>query len=172
MIGSADFILQHTEHKDGVLVKNISEDEDIMCKKLFYINCSFLGELKITFILIVGIMLFIGSHSLAKDTKMQFNIPSQNLRSALIEFANVTDLSLVYDIEGLGNKESKAIYGVYTPLEALGIILNDTGLTFEKTGDGSIALKKKINQNVDTNKNYDRSPHTSNQSDVMTNKKK
>ncbi len=87
-------------------------------------------------------ILCLSSYTLAKNSQIQFDIPAQDLSSALIEFADTTGLSLIYDIGTLGELKSGSVSGSYCPLEALGIILGDNELKFKKTGKESVAIIK------------------------------
>ncbi len=100
------------------------------------------GMLSLFMLLFSSITFTFGAQASAGASKIKFNIPSENVRSALIELADRTDLSLIYDIEELGQLKTNAVTGLYTPLEALAIMLNDTGLTFELTGEETVAISK------------------------------
>ena len=116
----------------------------------------------------VVVMLCLNSFSLAKNCQIQFDIPAQDLRSALIEFADITGLSLIYDIGNLSGMESDSVSGSYCPLEALRIILGDCKLIFEKTGKESIAIRKDKQTQVEMKEKARESSQTVDQSMATT----
>ncbi len=96
-----------------------------------------------TIILITSaFILWLSATTFAEDTQIRFDIPAQDIRSALIKFADVTDLSMIYNIEELEPMETNGVYGRYSPLEALKIMLANKGLKFKKIGEESIAISK------------------------------
>jgi hypothetical protein len=71
---------------------------------------------------------------------VSFDIPSQHLVAALHQFGKQTALSLAYKLEDIGSAKSCVVSGVYSPDQALGIMLEGTGLSFKQTGKESFAV--------------------------------
>ena len=66
---------------------------------------------------------------IAADHKtITFNIPRQKADLALISFAEQADITLLFPFEQLEGKQVNPILGKYKVLEALDILLKDTGL--------------------------------------------
>lgn len=63
----------------------------------------------------------------AEQTQL-FNIPSQSLSSALSIFSAQTALTLDVDSTQLINKTSHAVYGVYSPVQALELLLSESNI--------------------------------------------
>jgi len=79
-----------------------------------------------------------GSH--AGEAELSFDIPSQEIVPALKQFADQTGLSLVYKLDDAGSMQSPGVSGTHSPDQALGILLAGTGLSFQKTGERSLAI--------------------------------
>ena len=99
-----------------------------------------------TVILISCILLFWSGSSFAQNRLFSFEIPSQDIQSALGAFTKVTDVSLVYRLEDLGNANANPVNGNYPPMEALGILLQGTGLIFNQISEETISIKKQQQQ--------------------------
>ncbi len=78
--------------------------------------------------------------SLAEETELSFDIPSQGVVPALDQFARLTDLSVIYKPEDIRPAMTQALSGTYLPDQALRIMLAGTGLNFKKTGEKAIAI--------------------------------
>lgn len=63
-----------------------------------------------------------------------FNIPAQSLRSALIAYAAVAGLQIMYDANQARNLRSRAVVGLFTPDTALRMLIAGTDLTIVPTG--------------------------------------
>ena len=117
------------------------------------------NKYKSIIILIVAAILLSSMNSFAQDSKkIVFDIQSQKIGSALIKFADQTDLSLIYNLEDFGSIQANAVQGQYTPLEALNIMLMDTGLIFEETSKETIAIKKKTDMPTGTSEILPKKP--------------
>jgi len=79
-----------------------------------------------------------GSH--AGEAELSFDIPSQEIVPALKQFADQTGLSLVYKLDDAASMQSPGVSGTHSPDQALRILLADTGLSFQKTGERSLAI--------------------------------
>lgn len=79
-----------------------------------------------------------------KDTErlIYFDMPSQEISSALNTFIEKTDLSIVYSIEDKENIVTNSVMGLYTAEQALKIMLKDTGLSYFRTGGNTISIRK------------------------------
>lgn len=67
-------------------------------------------------------------------------IPAGSLATALNRLAENSDLQLVYDTAMTAGKKSPGIQGDFTPNQALGKLLQGTGLTHSVSGDGTILI--------------------------------
>ncbi|MBW2366402.1 MAG: STN domain-containing protein, partial [Deltaproteobacteria bacterium] len=102
----------------------------------------FLSKFQIITFILVSMILTLNTNAYSGDDRFSFRIPPQNVKSALKKFADQTDLSLVYKFEDLGVIEVNKVAGRYSPIQALEIMLKDTGLVFEQTGEETIAILK------------------------------
>jgi len=82
------------------------------------------------------------SPSFPENKIYNFNIPAQDIQSALDEFIKKTKLSVIYDTTGIGAVKTHSLKGRYSPIQALKILLEETGLIFEVIGTQSLAIKK------------------------------
>ena len=78
--------------------------------------------------------------SLAEQTEFSFDIPSQDVAPALDRFARLTDLSVIYKPQDIRPATTQALSGTYLPDQALRIMLEGTGLTSKRTGEGTFAV--------------------------------
>ncbi|MEQ1635722.1 MAG: TonB-dependent receptor [Methylococcales bacterium] len=67
-------------------------------------------------------------------------IPAGSLATALNRLAENSDLQLVYDTAMTAGKQSPGIQGDFTPNQALGKLLQGTGLKHSVSGDGTILI--------------------------------
>ncbi|MYJ73551.1 MAG: hypothetical protein F4089_00030, partial [Gammaproteobacteria bacterium] len=65
----------------------------------------------------------------AIDQRFEFDIPAQAAHSALTEFAEQADLTLVFPDDVVHRKSANALIGKYTLQEGVDILLAGTGLT-------------------------------------------
>ena len=94
--------------------------------------------------------------SVSYAESQRIHILGQPIRTALDSLVEQTSVSLVYKLEDLGTVTTQDVSGQYSTDQALEIMLKDTGLIFEKTSDGTIAIKKsnpKISTTSLTNSN-------------------
>ncbi len=82
----------------------------------------------------------------AGEAAVDFDIPAQNLASALKQLANQGHLQMLYDGPAVQNKRSTAIQGRYTTPQAVQKLLAGTGLNFEYTAENSVAVKPAAEQ--------------------------
>jgi hypothetical protein len=76
----------------------------------------------------------------AEDAVRHFDIQSQGAASALNEFARQADITLVFASAMVARHQSVTVRGDYTVLEALGRLLEGTGLSFKQVGATTIAI--------------------------------
>ena len=70
-----------------------------------------------------------------------FDIGPQKLSAALSKFAQQSQLELVYSPEIVVDRTSGTARGELPPLEALGTLLRDTGLTYTTTSGGAVVVR-------------------------------
>lgn len=68
-------------------------------------------------------------------SQVAFDVPAQDLNSALLAFTERAGLQIVYDRDKVAGRRSSAVQGSYTPTEALSRLLVGSGFTFRVTGD-------------------------------------
>ncbi|OQK17914.1 hypothetical protein AU255_08650 [Methyloprofundus sedimenti] len=74
------------------------------------------------------------------EQAMQFNIPAQNLSSALLQFSEESGVKIFFKSEITQQKTSKALVGRYTPTQALAQLLENTGIKYRYTDTQSLTL--------------------------------
>jgi iron complex outermembrane receptor protein len=76
------------------------------------------------------------------ETTRHFDMPTQSMASALNTFSVMTDRQLVFAPELVAELQSPAIKGDYTPEQAIGLILQGTGLRYRAMRNGTYAIFK------------------------------
>jgi hypothetical protein len=71
---------------------------------------------------------------------VEFNIPSQSLRSALIQYGDVTGRDAVYDTDAAAGVVSGSVQGGFAPDDALTKLLSGTGLAAQFVTERTFAL--------------------------------
>jgi hypothetical protein len=74
------------------------------------------------------------------EPSIQFNIPSQPLRAALIRYGDATGRDAVYDTEIAASRVSGDVHGILAPDDALRKLLSGTGLTAQFVTERTFAL--------------------------------
>ncbi|MDP1665561.1 MAG: TonB-dependent receptor [Methylobacter sp.] len=74
--------------------------------------------------------------------KIQFDMPSSDLASALNNFAEKTGMELSYPASMVAGAKSKPLKGSYGVQQGLNELLRGTGLAYRLTGDNSVTLEK------------------------------
>lgn len=82
------------------------------------------------------------SSGVALSATGAFDIPSQEADTALRAFAEQTGYNIIYTTDDIENTKTQAVSGVRSPDRALDIMLEGTGLVYEKTGGRTISIKK------------------------------
>src|SRR6185312_12203941 len=69
-----------------------------------------------------------------------FDIPPQELGSALTEFARQSHEEILFSQEVVASKFSRGVRGTMTPRGALEVLLKDSGLTVTSTPKGALLV--------------------------------
>ena len=77
--------------------------------------------------------------AVAQEARYSFDIPAQNLDSALKTFGRTTKRQLVYDGRKVRNLRSKALKGEFTAREGLAILVDGSGLS-ARTGETGVLI--------------------------------
>lgn len=77
----------------------------------------------------------------AQSATRQFDIPAQDMQSALNEFARQSDRQILFSTAVSASKRSVEVKGELEPEEALKQLLKGTGLTFRVTADQAILVE-------------------------------
>lgn len=97
-----------------------------------------------TAFLLTFFLLGIAGLSSAEDVRptevTSFDIPSQNLETALIRFSEQTDLQLVMASEEVSGKAVEGISGEWSNFAALDELLEGTGLGYQLVSDHTVAI--------------------------------
>lgn len=93
----------------------------------------------------VSVFALCGSHALAQPTaqdaqeqqgdKINFDIPAGPLAPALVTLSRQSNDVVMWDPEVLRDKQAKAVQGEFTLPEALGLMLNSSGLKFRRSNE-------------------------------------
>ncbi|MDD1622597.1 MAG: TonB-dependent receptor [Methylococcaceae bacterium] len=86
-------------------------------------------------------MTLISAQAYADDGKHHFDIPAQNLASALQQLANQSGAAMLYAEHSAAGKTSPVLKGDYTIEEAIRKLLTGSGLTYSIDGDGTVTLR-------------------------------
>jgi len=73
---------------------------------------------------------------------LSFNIPAQDLNAALLAFADKAGIQVFFDVEKVAGLRSSSLSGTHTVSDALGELLEGTGLTYRFTGADAVSLFK------------------------------
>ncbi len=69
-----------------------------------------------------------------------YDIPAQELNTALLAFASRAGLQIFFDVQRVRGLRSNALVGSFTPQQALTQLLSGTGVTFRFTGANTVSL--------------------------------
>ena len=92
-------------------------------------------------LLLAACIAFSSVHAAQADPR-PFDIRSQDLGSALSEFARQSGQEILFAPELVAGKVSVALRGTLEPLDALKALLEGTGLTFRRTPGGAILIDR------------------------------
>ncbi len=70
-----------------------------------------------------------------------FDIPAQDLDSALTSFGRQSEREIIISAELTRNRRAPGVHGNLRPEEALGILLADSGLTYRTSDNGSLIVE-------------------------------
>jgi hypothetical protein len=65
------------------------------------------------------------------DRIVDFNITATNLSDALNQFAQQSDVPIIFRSEAMVGRHVHPLHGSYKPREALGMLLRGSGLTYK-----------------------------------------
>jgi iron complex outermembrane receptor protein len=74
-------------------------------------------------------------------TFVTFDIPAQDLDGALTRFGQQSEREIIISSQLSRNRRAPALQGKYTPEEALGVLLAQSGLTYRTSSSGSIVVE-------------------------------
>ena len=75
------------------------------------------------------------------NTKVKFNLPSDEFPKAILEFHRQSKIEVLFSQEkSLNDIHTRPVVGEYTPREALGILLQGTGLSYDFATDHAVAI--------------------------------
>jgi len=77
----------------------------------------------------------------APQTRATFNIPAQDLGTALTQFGQQSEREIVFSADLTRNRHARAVSGEMTATEALAMLLGDSGLTYRASSNGSIIVE-------------------------------
>ncbi len=81
-------------------------------------------------------------HDHQEEIAIDFQIPAQTLSSALTQFANQSDLFLVYKSELTQGHHTTDVIGKFTPDQALGLLLRETDLLYRTTDSSTVMINE------------------------------
>jgi outer membrane receptor for ferric coprogen and ferric-rhodotorulic acid len=76
------------------------------------------------------------------DRRIAFDIPAQELNSAILAFADKAGIQVFFDTEKLRGLRTEGVSGTHSVSEALGILLRGTSVTYRFTGTGTVTLER------------------------------
>lgn len=109
-------------------------------------------------IFVFGVLLSAFSFAQNAHNEQRFDIDSQPLSKALYQFSQYTNMVVLAPADVVKGKTSAAVNGNYTPLQALEIILADSGTDYEVKDKDTLLIRtsapveKEIRKNDDSSK--------------------
>ncbi|MBW2367388.1 MAG: TonB-dependent receptor [Deltaproteobacteria bacterium] len=97
-------------------------------------------------LLLLCAVFIIVPNGLALGSDVIIDIPSQKAAAALRSFAQQTGLSLMYAADDIGDSITQEVYGNYSPIKALELMLKDTGLVVDQASAKTITIKRNHHQ--------------------------
>lgn len=77
----------------------------------------------------------------AKAAPIEYHIPAQPLAQALNAWAQQSELQLIWPArEEIARTRTRALYGRYEPMQALTLLLEDSGLRYIVLKEGTVTL--------------------------------
>ncbi len=84
------------------------------------------------------------ANAASADTKVEFNIPAQSLRTALAEYAAQSDIQMMFSQSDVARTTSQSVAGEMTLEQALKAILRNSGLEYVFTDSDTVVIRKKF----------------------------
>src|SRR5262245_54060477 len=81
-----------------------------------------------------------GGGEAAAPRTLSFRIPPQPVANALNAFASQADITLVFSVKRVRNRQASGLEGDYAVVDGLERLLQGTGLTFKQINDSTIAI--------------------------------
>lgn len=82
------------------------------------------------------------------STVVEFHIASQPLAHALNTWAQQCGLQLIWPADGsVARVQSRSLYGKYQPMQALALLLQDSGLQYSVLKEGTVTLGERTADN-------------------------
>ena len=94
-------------------------------------------------LMLISMDTIVSKMALAKSIAQQYNIPAQSLNNALIKFADAAKLALIFNSDVVRGINTKALQGLLTHEQALGLLLQDTGLGYRFIDEHTVTLEQK-----------------------------
>lgn len=85
-------------------------------------------------------LVFALTASALPETTSEYEIEAQSIDSALVEFSKISDVQVLMPGGSMGEVFSVGVSGEYSAVQALEILLSDTGLVYRETGKSTIAI--------------------------------
>ncbi|WP_321491462.1 TonB-dependent receptor [uncultured Desulfobacter sp.] len=108
----------------------------------------------IVFLFLAGNTAFAGSAPVAS----YISIPAKEVPKSLRELSEITGMGIMFSEQIVGKTMTRPVQGVYTPIRALEIMLEGTGLTFKSTSSRTVAVTKKSDNGNTTPKGLSPNP--------------
>jgi iron complex outermembrane receptor protein len=86
----------------------------------------------------------VSAQKITVESEFSFNIPPQSVSTALIEFSEQADLTLVFPEKLVFGKVTSALIGSYTQKDGIVVLLAGTGLTPEFSNNTLLSIRKSI----------------------------
>jgi len=94
----------------------------------------------LVFILLAYCLSTQGVYAEQYSDKVLFNIPRQRADLSLISFAEQADITLLFPFDKMKGKETNPVYGHHSIMNALNILLKNTGLKTEISESGQLSI--------------------------------
>src|SRR5689334_9221918 len=85
-------------------------------------------------------LLPLAASALELDKRVKFDIPAQQLATALIRFAQQTEVQVVTAGQKVQGVESQGVNGEHSLAEALNRLLEGTGFAYRVVGQGTVTI--------------------------------
>lgn len=100
--------------------------------------------------LLTAVLSVMAGTALADETKHHFDIPAQNLTSALQALANQSGAAMLYAEQTTQGKRSPKLQGDYATQAAVDKLLAGTGLTYQVADNGTVLIRQPERQGDST----------------------